>query len=221
MPVTSVYRIGGGSSITTDNSASLAAQSAANGALSSTLSSAGVTLTGAGLGVSTGLNVTGSTTLSGLTVNAGAGGIILTASGTTISGGAVILRGAAGTSGTMTINPGAGSGGRHIFQSGAGGLNIVADTGNINFENLGGLIFFNTASSFQSSLQSGIATLSGGTVTVAVSGIAANAIVIATPRGQAVGSTTALSVTINAGTGFTVNGANSSTAQFNWFIAKY
>lgn len=68
MPVTSVYRIGGGSSITTDNSASLAAQSAANGALSSTLSSAGVTLTGAGLGVSTGLNVTGSTTLSGLTV---------------------------------------------------------------------------------------------------------------------------------------------------------
>ena len=68
MPVTSVYRIGGGSSITTDNSASLAAQSAANGALSSTLSSAGVTLTGAGLGVSTGLNVTGSATVSGLTV---------------------------------------------------------------------------------------------------------------------------------------------------------
>lgn len=67
MPVTSVYRIGGGSSITTDNSESLAAQSAANGALSSTLSSAGVTLTGAGLGVSTGLNVTGSATVSGLT----------------------------------------------------------------------------------------------------------------------------------------------------------
>ena len=148
MPVTSVYRIGGGTSITTDNSSSLAAQSAANGALSSTLSNAGVTLTGAGLGVSTGLNVTGSTTLTGVTAT--------------------------------------------------------------GFVSLSG------------STQSGIDSLVAGTKTITgIGGITANAIVIATTRGQVIGSTTALSVTsIVPGTGFTVNGATSSTAQFNWFIAK-
>ena len=111
MPVTSVYRIGGGTSITTDNSSSLAAQSAANGALSSTLSNAGVTLTGAGLGVSTGLNVTGSTTLSGLTVQNA-----LNVSGSTTLSGLSVAGGFASfttntqtnrvvlTGGTITIN---------------------------------------------------------------------------------------------------------------------
>jgi len=156
----------------------------------------------------------------GLNVNNASGGIILNASGTTISGGSLILRGAPGSLGTLTINPGAGSGGFHLRQTGSGGFNFSNEAGNMTFavDNPLSQLFFNSFASFQATGQCGTAasTTSGTTFQVSNSNINnATTVVLYSFRGAPPANPV---LTVGSGGFYIISG---TVASYSWFIPKY
>lgn len=85
---------------------------------------------------------------------------------------------------------------------------------------LGSSIVSSAPVSFAST-QTGNGTLVAGTLAVANTAITASSVVMVTQTGAAINATQALSVTLSAGVGFTVNGPTASVATFAYFIAKY
>jgi len=151
------------------------------------------------------------------------GGPPITAAQITTSAATVNILDDAATPTGLRISQGAGTAVLSMTDASGAGSNIAA----LTFTSTGGppatavQIAANAPLNHPSALQSGTGTLAAGTLAVANTAITASSVVMVTQTGAAINATVALSVTVSAGVGFTVNGPTGSTATFAWFVARY